>query len=41
LFFQRVCVFVSMNVCVWSSMCLFLCIKGKLEDLTRETNHQV
>jgi hypothetical protein len=41
LFFHRVCVVVSMNVCVWSGMCLFLCIKGKLGDLVRETNHQL
>jgi hypothetical protein len=42
LFFQRVCVFVSMNVCGQACVCLhvfvYVCTRGKLEDLAKETN---
>ncbi len=36
LFFQRVCVFVSMSVGVWSGMCLFLLSKASLKILLRK-----
>jgi hypothetical protein len=45
MFFQGVCVFVSMNVCVFVCVVrhvfLYVCIEGKLEDLARETNLEV